>query len=294
MEWHEFKTGARLAWTGQGYSQDTVRTYLSALRWLSDWAVAQRLKPGDVTTADLMRLLGSRPKWSRATRVMFRSGVKSAYRWAVLAGHVETNPAADIPPMRRGPATPRPAPEHAYASALRAADDDERLMLRLAAEAGLRRAEVAQVHPQRDMVEDLDGWSLWVHGKGSKDRLVPLPDGLARDLRLRGPGWLFPGGVNGHISPHTVGDRCSALLPPGMGMHALRHRFASVAYSARSDLLAVQQLLGHASPATTQVYVLTDPAARRLLVESVAQVSPTAASAGPRRAGPALADAVSR
>jgi len=201
---------------------------------------------------------------------MFRTGVRSAYRWAIVAGLVTTDPTVGLPPARRDAPRPHPTPEHVYASALRAADDDERLMLRLAAEAGLRRAEVAQVHPQRDLVEDAGGWSLWVHGKGSKDRLVPLAADLARELRLRGPGYLFPGQVDGHLAPHTVGVRISALLPDGIGMHSLRHRFASVAHARVPDLLAVKELLGHASVATTQVYVLVDPARRRLLVDAVA------------------------
>ena len=101
------------------------------------------------------------------------------------------------------------------------------------------------------------------------------PADLARELRLRGPGYLFPGRHGaGHLSPHTVGVRISALLPDGVTMHALRHRFASVAHARVPDLLAVQQLLGHASVATTQVYVLVDAARSRQLVDAVAAVSP--------------------
>ena len=47
----------------------------------------------------------------------------------------------------------------------------------------------------------------------------------------------------------------SRLLGPGVSAHSLRHRYATTIYGATHDLLAVQQLLGHSSPTTTQVYV---------------------------------------
>lgn len=75
-----------------------------------------------------------------------------------------------------------PVPDQAYRAALLAADDRERLILRMGAEVGMRRAEVAQAH-SRDLVEDLTGWSIVAHGKGGRDRLLPLPDSLAAALR---------------------------------------------------------------------------------------------------------------
>ena len=56
----------------------------------------------------------------------------------------------------------------------------------------------------------------------------------------------------------------------GYTMHAARHRFATQAYGIDHDLFTVQDLLGHASPATTRAYVLTDDRARRRLVDAVA------------------------
>lgn len=64
-------------------------------------------------------------------------------------------------------------------AALRKATDGERLMLRLGAECGLRRFEIAKVH-SRDVMRDLVGWSLVVVGKGDKQRIVPIGDDLAR------------------------------------------------------------------------------------------------------------------
>lgn len=69
----------------------------------------------------------------------------------------------------------------------------------------------------------------------------------------------FPGADHGHLSPHRVGDLVAAALPGGWTCHTLRHRFATRSYTASGgDLLAVQRLLGHAKPETTQRYVALD------------------------------------
>jgi integrase/recombinase XerC len=142
-------------------------------------------------------------------------------------------------------------------------------MVRLAAECGLRRAEVAQVH-SRDLVEDLTGWSLLVHGKGQRERMVPLPTLLGVELRAQAEGFVFPGDDAGHLSPRWVGKVVSRLLPEGFTMHSLRHRAASRWYGIDHDLLTVSELLGHASPVTTRVYVRLPDDAKRALVRAAA------------------------
>jgi integrase len=138
-------------------------------------------------------------------------------------------------------------------------------MLRLAGEAGLRRAEVAQVH-HRDLSAGLDGASLLVHGKGGKLRVVPISESLAAALRAaHTPGmpedsWLFPTGLGGHLSPDVVGRLVARALPDGWTMHTLRHRFGTRAYRGTRNLRAVQVLLGHESIATTERYTAVDDA----------------------------------
>jgi len=228
---------------------------------------AGRRGPWTLTADDLVDWTGTQP-WARETRRSVRSSLRSFYAWGVDTRRIRTSPAAGLPSIPQRPPAPRPAPEDAYRAALSRAGHRERLMLRLAGEAGLRRGEVCQVH-SRDLMRDTLGWSLRVRGKGDRVRVVPLTDDLAGELRALGPGWAFPGQVGGHLSPWWCGRLVADLLPDGLTMHTLRHRFATRAYAATSDLLAVQQLLGHASPATTRAYVRVDDAARRALVEAV-------------------------
>lgn len=146
-------------------------------------------------------------------------------------------------------------------------------MLRLAAEAGLRRGEIARIHT-RDILDDVVGWSLRVHGKGgggAVTRIVPLPDTLALDLisHTGGHGYVFPGHSDGHLAPQRVGDLLAALLPGQWTAHSLRHRAGTRWWRVDHDLLTVQHLLGHASPLTTQVYVQLDDDVARATVAAV-------------------------
>lgn len=175
--------------------------------------------------------------------------------------------------------TPRPIPAawipalDAFAEALRAGGASEQTqatrMQHLRHAARALRAEVARVH-SRDLVDDLDGASLVVTGKGGKQRVVPLTATLAAELRARPRGYAFPGSDDGHLSPRWVGKIVAELLPGTATMHQLRHRFATRAYAVDRDVLTVQQLLGHASPATTQRYVVVPPEAGRRTVLAAA------------------------
>jgi integrase/recombinase XerC len=141
-----------------------------------------------------------------------------------------------------------------------------RLMVELAASAGLRCCEIAVVHTD-DVSQEADGWVLQVHGKGAKVRVIPVMTELATALLRGGRGYVFPGDIEGHLSSGYVSKLVSRSLPGGWTAHTLRHRFASTAYSVDSDLRAVQELLGHASIATTQIYVkVPDDAKRRAVV----------------------------
>lgn len=150
-----------------------------------------------------------------------------------------------LPKVRKTRPHPRPCPDaHIYA-AMCAANDAERLMLRLGAEAGLRLSEIAAVH-SRDVLEGDAGPSLIVRGKGDKQRIVPISEDLAKRITAA-PGWLFPGRWRGHVEKSYVSRHLTRLLPDGWGPHSLRHRYATRMYETTHDLLLVSKLLGHSS-----------------------------------------------
>ncbi|WP_235204375.1 tyrosine-type recombinase/integrase [Nocardia otitidiscaviarum] len=221
-------------------------------------------------TGDRLTQWAGRQDWAIETRRSYRGSMLAFWRWAVAAGRTDSNPAAALPRVKPAPPRPRPAPEIVYAEALRRAQPRERLMLRLAAEVGLRRHEVAKVHT-RDVVEDLEGWSLVVKGKGGRVRTLPLPVDLARELRAHRRGYVFPGEDEGHLSARWVGKLITGLLPGVWTMHTLRHRFGTRAYLVDRDVFAVQELLGHASPATTRAYVEMPRDTLRRTVQAVSR-----------------------
>ncbi|MCS0504929.1 tyrosine recombinase XerC [Ancylobacter mangrovi] len=138
---------------------------------------------------------------------------------------------------------------------------------------GLRISEALGLM-RRDMPEPGRGDQILVHGKGGKTRMVPvLPavlamvDDYARacpyDLEPTGP--LFRGAKGGALSPRIVQLAMERMrgalgLPDSATPHALRHSFATHLLGRGGDLRSIQELLGHASLSTTQIYAAVDTA----------------------------------
>ena len=249
-----------------GAPKTTRTTRLSHIRRLAR-GMGEDSTPWDVTADELIGWAG-RQQWQRETRRSFRSSAMMFYRWAVDTGRAAANPADALPRVKPADPTAVPAPEVVYGRALATAPPRERIMLRLAAECGLRRGEVARVHAD-DLIRAFDGWTLIVQGKGGKTRNMPLPDDLARELRALPYGWAFPGADNGHLSAAWIGKLIARLMPGVWSMHSLRHRFGTAAYSVDRDILVVQELLGHASPVTTRRYVRIPADSLRRTVNAV-------------------------
>jgi integrase len=259
-EW-ERTIHAYMRWLGASKQPPTTQKLRSY--HLRRFAVETGLCPGDVREDDLLEWL-QRPGWSKATARSYRTTFRSFFRWAVRAELIDHDPSADLPVISVAPGVPRPAPEEAVEHGItKARDDRTRLMVRLAAEAGLRCREIALVKVE-DVGRDVDGYYLRVHGKGDKERVVPLSDVLAGRILEHRHGYVFPGQIDGHLSAAYVSKLVSRALPEGVTAHPLRHRFASVAYvGTDGDIRAVQELLGHASVATTQIYTKVPDGAKR-------------------------------
>lgn len=250
--WSGLIDGYLAAEAGAGRTAQTLatrRNHLSAL------AHGIRCAPATVTSDAILAWYG-RQTWGLEHRRGHRNTAVLFFGWAHRAGHLSTNPGADLPVMRPAVPAPRPAPDTAWFAALAAAEPRIRLMLRLAAEAGLRRAEIARVH-RSDLTTGPAGAELLVHGKGGKLRVIPISDDLAAAI-ADAADWLFPGDDDGHLSPQYVGKLMAGALPDHWTAHTLRHRFATRAYRGTRNLRAVQTLLGHSSVATTERYTAVD------------------------------------
>lgn len=249
-------------------SAGTIKQHSYALR---RFAVDLRVDPYPVTAEQLAAYLGGLAELSPAALRSKRQALRGFYSWGQLTGRWAENPALLLPVIRTTAGVPRPAPEHSVRVGLAAADERVRVMIMLGTQAGMRCREICMVHT-RDLQRDLVGWSLLVHGKGGRRRMVPIPDELAAYIRRHDDGYLFPGLIDGHLSAGYVSKLISRALPPGVTGHQLRHRYGTRAYQLGGrDLRAVQTLLGHASIATTQIYVaVEDDAVRRAALAAAA------------------------
>lgn len=244
----------------------TVKTAELRRGWISIFARWVDASPFSVDETAVIDW-SARQDWSQSTRRSAHQSVKAFYSWAIARGL--TNSVPIIPSVRKAAACPHPASDEAVRLCLLSGDYRVRLAARLASELGLRRGEVACINTDRDVIETASGAALIVHGKGNKTRIVPMPAAIAGELRGY-RGYVFPGKENGHVSAAWLGKLVSRELPPGVTMHALRHRFTTRAYRATRDLVAVQKVLGHASPETTLVYLQIADESLRRVVEAAA------------------------
>lgn len=228
--------------------------------------------------ADIRAFMARRRTESLGSRSLARvlSALKSFFRYLEREGVVATEALNVI----RTPKLPRSLPkalsvDEARLTISTTESMEERpwiaardmAVLSLCYGAGLRISEALALSGN-----DLDSQSLRVTGKGGRVRLVPLIESVRKAIELYvslcpyrpAPAEpLFRGLRGGVLSPRLVQLRVvqlrSALgLPPSATPHALRHSFATHLLSRGGDLRAIQELLGHASLSTTQIYTAVD------------------------------------
>ncbi|HEV7924979.1 MAG TPA: tyrosine recombinase XerC [Verrucomicrobiae bacterium] len=274
---------------GKGGSAYTERNYRQALAEFVAWAKEQRggapdweaLRRDDFRY--FLRFLG-RGQLSRAAIQLRFSALRSFYKYLIQQGVVSASPVKNLalPKLeKRNPifltiqqfAVLAAAPANEMKAASKAEDFDAAIYFRDAAileviySCGLRVSELCQLR-----AGDLD-WPQQmarVRGKGKKERLVPIGqpalDAVTGYWRQAGYApthempvfWANAKSIR-PLSPRTVQLRLkkylrSAGLDPNLTPHKLRHSFATHILDAGADLRSVQELLGHAHLATTQVY----------------------------------------
>jgi integrase/recombinase XerC len=264
---------------GRGLSAHTVRAYRSDLTGMLKHL--QRLGIPDLGEASIraVRSWLAREQTlgrSRSTLQRRAAAARTFAAWALESGRIATNPASTLrsPPRRRAlPPTLEPADAAAMLDRLGvdAAEPRglrDRAMLEVLYASGVRVAELCGLD-----CGDLDEArsAVRVLGKGNKERVVPVgaPAVAAVENWLRsGRGsWakagsgdaLFLGERGGRIDPRVVRRVVHQALSavdgaPDLGPHGLRHAMATHLLEGGADLRSVQEMLGHASLATTQIY----------------------------------------
>ena len=258
-------------------SPHTVAAYRRDLTTFADWVARGRVSSIDQLDRRLLRryvaYLGER-RYARRTIARRTSALRSWLSWCVARGLLQANPAEGL----GAPKLDRPLPEVlkvneiARLAELPPADDPlglrDRAVIELLYACGLRVSELCGLDVD---ALDLPSGSVRVLGKGRRERVLPVGGRAraalsaylraARPLLLRrGPGTpaLFLNTRGGRLGPRGVRAlleryrRAEGNSP--IGPHALRHSFATHLLDNGADLRAVQELLGHKSLATTQIY----------------------------------------
>lgn len=278
MAWEQAVRGW-LEWLKLGGTRpSTINTRRGCVRYVA--RVSQTQHPGHLSLNTLVAIV-SEKNWSNDHRKSMRTSLVSFFDWCVDNELAEFNVAEPLPKVRESKPRPRPATDEIWHELLEAAGPRERMMARLAGEVGMRRAEVA-VCAREDLIRDGRGrYSLVVHGKGGRQRVVPVTNDMAQAIREFCPrGYLFPGQIvepghiDGHLSAHYVGKLISGLMPPTWSMHKLRHRYSYRGYAKTKDIRALQEALGHESVATTQRYTPVGADDVRAITDAAANTPP--------------------
>ena len=265
----------------RGRSEHTTRAYLGDVRHLLGWAreSAGVDRVADLGLSDLRAWLAdlSRAGAARTTVARRAAAARTFLRWAARTGRIPADPSLRLTAPRRHRTLPGvlradEAAELLDVAAVAADDDDplhvrDRAVLELLYASGIRVGELVSLDV--DDVDLHDGL-VRVLGKGAKERSVPfgvpareaLEAWLARRGELVGPGSgpaLFLGRRGRRVDPRQVRELVHELLrhvpdAPDLGPHGLRHSAATHLLEGGADLRMVQELLGHASLATTQIY----------------------------------------
>ncbi|MGN7971036.1 site-specific tyrosine recombinase XerD [Microbacterium sp. 22296] len=272
----------------RGLSDHTVAAYRRDLAVYGEWLGARGVTEVDAVTPEVIAEFAAErasavPAPASSSLARLQSSVRGLHRFLVREGRVETDPSGRLRPPKAPRRLPKaltiaqvadlldaagPAPGSFDASAAEPSAVRDRALLELLYATGARVSEIVQL----DVDDTAHGDLLRVRGKGDKERIVPVGSyaraaveayltrvrpGLAAKgratprlfLGVRGAplsrqsAWLViqtaaeRAGLTAHVSPHT-----------------LRHSFATHLLQGGADVRVVQELLGHASVATTQIY----------------------------------------
>lgn len=231
-----------------------------ALRMRHMRALASTVELAAAEITDLEAVRARRRHLADETRKSELASWRVFYSWMHKRGLRHDDPTLDLDSVRVRVRIPRIAPDDAVARAIETASPRDRAMILLARYGCLRLTELTTLHTR-----DRTGERMRILGKGDKERIVyanePLRFALHALERDQGPGYYFPGLTAPHMHPMSVNKIITRVT--GWNPHSLRHAGATAAYNSTRNLRAVQEMLGHASLATTQRYLHLDDDERR-------------------------------
>lgn len=262
----------------------TVRNYGDALDQFAAWHVEKYKEPCAWDKVDLFHLRGYlvhltiERKLDKATIHLKISALRSFFRWMVRGERIKQNPAVGLVLPKKARKLPKFMTVQQIETLMNAPLTDterttdwtawrDKAILETFYSAGIRINELVQLND--DGIDTL-GEVIRVRGKGKKERMAPLGgpavEAIEKYRQLRNGaldagsgGSLFRNRFGGRMTARSIQRMLkkyliAAGLDPSLTPHKLRHSFATHMLDAGADLRSVQELLGHASLSTTQVY----------------------------------------
>ncbi len=285
MTWGEALTGYDRDLRARSMAERTRRAYGVDLGQFVEWAQATGLEPGKVRHRDVRRYGAGLSSGGAAPATVARklAAIRGLFNFLVRTERVGQNPADLVSSPKREEKLPRVLNGEQVRTLLERIpartplELRDRAMLELAYSCGLRCEEI--VNLEIDSF-DFETEQLRVLGKGSKERLLPVGEPAQKALKHfieRGrhalatdpqEAALFLSKSGRRLSNSDITRRLAlwvreAALAAGVSPHSLRHSFATHLLEGGADLRTIQELLGHASISTTQVYTRVDAARLR-------------------------------
>ncbi|MCM1521894.1 MAG: site-specific tyrosine recombinase XerD [Muribaculaceae bacterium] len=269
----------------KGASDNTREGYLSDIRRLTVWLAEECINLRDVSRETLELFIGDLHDLGIAPRTQARivSAIRSLFKWLEREGYLDIDPSAMLETPKTGVHLPEVLTVEEIDSMLDAIDplkaegQRDRAMLETLYGCGLRVSELVNLEVSKVFPEE--GY-LIVRGKGSKERMVPMSDNAVEEIadwmrdRNRLPidpadrNILFLNRRGRRLTRQRVFQIVRTLAEEAgirktISPHTLRHSFATHLLEGGANLRAIQQMLGHESIGTTQIYLHLDRTALR-------------------------------
>ena len=264
-----------------GTSPNTLRAYGHDLLELAGWATSRGREPGELAYRDLRSYASvlSGRGLARTSVARKLAAARTLHAHFVRIGVARQNPADLLATPKAGSRLPRVLAPDEVARLLERIpargplEVRDRALFELAYSCGLRAEEIVGI----DLGDvDFDSETLRATGKGSKTRVLPIGEPAQRALRRylevarpaldarREEPALFISKSGRRLSPSDVRRRLEkwireAAIAGRVSPHTLRHSFATHLLEGGADLRSIQELLGHSSVSTTQIYTRVEP-----------------------------------